>query len=67
MKTTDGIVLLSNDHKLPTIPISETFCTNLEFFAVQSGYFHSIPGLKVLDLNTQEVLNIGVGLRVLVE
>ncbi|KAM3164807.1 Trs65 [Lachancea thermotolerans] len=67
MKITEGIVLLSSDHKLPTIPVSETFCANLEFVAIQSGYYHSIPGLKVLDLNTQEIMNVGNGVKVLVE
>ncbi|CUS24516.1 LAQU0S17e00672g1_1 [Lachancea quebecensis] len=67
MKITEGIVLLSSDHKLPTIPVSETFCANLEFVAIQSGYYHRIPGLKILDLNTQEIMNIGNGVKVLVE
>ncbi|SCU97177.1 LANO_0E15368g1_1 [Lachancea nothofagi CBS 11611] len=67
MKNTEAIILLSNDHRLPTIPVSETFCADLEFFAILSGYYQGIPGLRILDLNSQEITNIGAGVKILIE
>ncbi|SCU82600.1 LAME_0C01992g1_1 [Lachancea meyersii CBS 8951] len=67
MKNTQSIVLLSNDRRLPTVPPSETLCVELDFFAILRGYFHGIPGLRVLDLVSQEVRSIGSGVKILID
>lgn len=66
-KTTEGIILLSNDYKLPLILPGETYCAELHFVAIREGYYHGLPGLKILDLNTQEIMNIGSTVSILVE
>ncbi|SCU79235.1 LAFA_0B01684g1_1 [Lachancea sp. 'fantastica'] len=64
MKNTQTIVLLSNDRRLPTLQPSETLCVNLEFFSISRGYFNGIPGLRVLDLDSQEVRAIGGSVKI---
>lgn len=65
-KTVGGIILLSNDYKLPIIQPGETYCITLELIGIASGYYHTLPGLKILDLDTKEVVDIGVGASALI-
>ena len=66
-KVTEGIILLSNDYKVPLIQPKETYFVDLSFIAIISGYFATLSALKVLDLQTNEVIEVGLGASILVE
>ncbi|CCK70628.1 Trs65p KNAG_0E03710 [Huiozyma naganishii CBS 8797] len=63
----EGIVLLSNDYKLPALHPGGTHLVDLQFVAVQRGHYARLPGLKLLDLPTGDTVDIGNGASVLVE
>ncbi|SCU97164.1 LAMI_0F09098g1_1 [Lachancea mirantina] len=66
-KVGESLILISNDYKVPVIQPSETFCLDLNFLSLASGFFQTIPGLKILDLNSQEIVNIGGALSILIK
>ena len=66
-KVTEGIILLSNDYKVPLVQPKETYFVDLTFIAIISGYFSTLSALKVLDLQTNEVIEVGLGASILVE
>ncbi|CAI2010286.1 hypothetical protein SEUBUCD646_0G04170 [Saccharomyces eubayanus] len=66
-KIAEGIILLSNDYKVPVVPPSETYFVDLRFIGIMSGYYATLSGLKVLDLNTNELIEVGIGASVLVQ
>lgn len=66
-KISEGIILLSNDCKIPTVEPNETYLADLSFVGVMSGYYPTLAGLKMVDLKTNEVIDIGQGASVLVK
>lgn len=66
-KITEGIILLSNDYKIPIIDPHETYFVDLSFIAIMPGYYQSLAGLKLLDLKTNELIDIGTGASILVQ
>ncbi|KAL3229735.1 hypothetical protein RNJ44_01871 [Nakaseomyces bracarensis] len=66
-KITEGIILLSNDYKIPMIDPHETYFVDLSFIAIMSGYYPSLAGLKLLDLKTNELIEIGQNASILVK
>ncbi|AGO11987.1 AaceriAGR310Cp [[Ashbya] aceris (nom. inval.)] len=61
----DGIVLLSNDYKVPIIYPGETYELELHCIAFIPGYYHRLRGLKVVDLDTKAVQEIGHSISIL--
>ena len=66
-KIAEGIILLSNDYKIPVVPPRETYFVDLRFIGIMSGYYGTLSGLKVLDLNTNELIEVGNGASVLIQ
>lgn len=66
-KISEGIILLSNDYKIPTVEPNETYLADLSFIGVMSGYYPTLAGLKMVDLRTNEVIDIGQGASILVK
>lgn len=66
-KVTEGIILLSNDYKVPMIQPKETYFVDLSFIAVMSGYYSTLSALKVLDLHTNELIEVGLSASILVK
>jgi hypothetical protein len=66
-KIAEGIILLSNDYKIPVVPPRETYFADLRFIGIMSGYYGTLSGLKVLDLNTNELIEVGNGASVLIQ
>ncbi|QLL33562.1 hypothetical protein HG536_0E04730 [Torulaspora globosa] len=66
-KISEGVILLSNDCKIPTVEPNETYLADLSFVGVMSGYYPTLAGLKMVDLKTNEVIDIGQGASVLVK
>lgn len=66
-KITEGIILLSNDYKVPIIGSNETYFVDLDFIGIMSGYYSTLSGLKIVDLETNELIEIGLGASVLVQ
>lgn len=66
-KISEGIILLSNDYKIPMIEPHETYFVDLSFIAIMSGYYPSLAGLKLLDLKTNELIEIGQNASILVK
>ncbi|EJS43549.1 kre11p [Saccharomyces arboricola H-6] len=66
-KIAGGIILLSNDYKIPVVAPKETYFVDLRFIGIMSGYYATLSGLKVLDLNTNELIEVGIGASVLVQ
>lgn len=65
-KVTEGIILLTNDYKIPLIKPRETYFVDLSFIAIMSGYYSTLSALKVLDLQTNELVEVGLGASILV-
>ncbi|QLG74452.1 hypothetical protein HG535_0G03350 [Zygotorulaspora mrakii] len=65
-KITEGIILLSNDFKVPIVDTNETYSIDLSFVGIMSGYYATLPGLKMVDLQTNELIEIGMGASVLI-
>ncbi|CCH59481.1 hypothetical protein TBLA_0B06580 [Henningerozyma blattae CBS 6284] len=63
----EGIILKSNDFKLPLINSNESYFVDLNFIGIISGYYSSLNGLKVLDLQSNEMFEIGNNVSVLVQ
>ncbi|AAS54800.1 AGR310Cp [Eremothecium gossypii ATCC 10895] len=61
----EGIVLLSNDYKVPIIYPGETYELELHCIAFIPGYYHHLRGLKVVDLDTKAVQEIGHSISIL--
>ncbi|AMD22164.1 HGL176Wp [Eremothecium sinecaudum] len=55
----EGIILLSNDYKVPPIAPGETYEVELNCIGIIPGYYHNLRGLKVVNLDTNEVIHIG--------
>lgn len=66
-KIMEGIILLSNDYKVPIIGSNETYFVDLDFIGIMSGYYSTLSGLKIVDLETNELIEIGLGASVLVQ
>lgn len=66
-KVTEGIILLSNDYKVPMIQPKETYFVDLSFIAIMSGYYSTLSALKVLDLQTNELIEVGLSASILVK
>lgn len=66
-KITEGIILLSNDYKIPTVEPNETYLVDLNFIGIMSGYYATLSGLKMIDLKTNEVIEIGQSASVFVK
>lgn len=66
LKVSEGIILLSNDYKIPTIEPHETYLVGLDFIGIMSGLYSTLSGLKMIDLKTNEVIEIGQGASVFV-
>ncbi|CAB4255285.1 similar to Saccharomyces cerevisiae YGR166W TRS65 Subunit of TRAPPII, a multimeric guanine nucleotide-exchange factor for Ypt1p [Maudiozyma barnettii] len=66
-KVTEGIILLSNDYKVPIIQPKQTYFVDLSFIAIMSGYYSTLSALKVLDLQTNELIEVGLGASILVK
>lgn len=64
---TEGIILQSNDYKVPIIGPNESYFVDLSFIGIISGYYSSLNGLKVLDLQTNELIEIGSGACIFVK
>lgn len=67
MVTVDGIILLSNDYRIPIISPGETYEIELECIGIIKGYYCSLNGLKVVDLDTKEVIEINQEISVLIQ
>lgn len=65
-KVSEGIILLSNDYKIPTIEPHETYLVDLDFIGIMSGLYSTLSGLKMIDLKTSEVIEIGQGCSIFV-
>lgn len=65
-KVSEGIILLSNDYKIPTIEPHETYLVDLDFIGIMSGLYSTLSGLKMIDLKTNEVIEIGQGASILI-
>ncbi|KAL2708930.1 Beta-glucan synthesis-associated protein KRE11 [Kluyveromyces marxianus] len=61
------VVLISNDLKLPLLFPGTTFKCDLELIAISTGYHHHMKGLKILDLDALETIDLGVSLSLLIE
>lgn len=66
-KITEGIILLSNDYKVPLVDPNETYHVDLCFVGIMSGYYSTLPGLKMVDLQTSELIEIGMGASILIK
>lgn len=66
-KIAEGIILLSNDYKIPVVAPRETYFVDLRFIGIMCGYYATLSGLKVLDLNTNELIEVGNGASVLIQ
>ncbi|CCF60447.1 hypothetical protein KAFR_0K00910 [Kazachstania africana CBS 2517] len=66
-KQTEGIILLTNDYKIPVVKPNDTILVDLKLIGIMSGYFSDLVGLKILDLKANEVIEIGRSVSVYVE
>lgn len=66
-KIAEGLILLSNDYKVPLIDPHESYFVDLSLVAIRSGYYSTLNALKLLDLKTQECIEIGRAVSVLVQ
>lgn len=64
---TEGLILLSNDYKVPIINPHESYFVDLSFVAIRAGYYSTLNALKLIDLKTQECIEIGRAVSVLVK
>lgn len=64
---TEGLILLSNDYKVPIINPHESYFVDLSFVAIRPGYYSTLNALKLIDLKTQECIEIGRAVSVLVK
>lgn len=62
----EGIILLSNDYKVPIIQPNETYIVDLRFIGIMSGYYPTLPGLKTLELQSSEIVEVGSEVSVVV-
>ena len=62
----EGIILLSNDYKVPIIQPNETYIVDLRFIGIMSGYYPTLPGLKTLELQSSEIVEGGLEVSVVV-
>ncbi|AQZ16517.1 TRS65 (YGR166W) [Zygosaccharomyces parabailii] len=60
-RTTEGVILLSNDYKVPLVGPHETYFVRLNFVGIISGYYSTLPGLKIVDLQRNELIEVGLG------
>ncbi|AET41501.1 Trs65p Ecym_8216 [Eremothecium cymbalariae DBVPG len=63
----EGIILLSNDFKVPIIEPGETYELELSCIGIIAGYYNILRGLKVVDLGTKEVVEIGRNVSILIK
>lgn len=63
----EGLILLTNDYKVPLIQPHESYFVDLSLVAIRSGYYSTLNALKLLDLKTQECVEIGRAVSVLVQ
>ncbi|CCD24524.1 Trs65p NDAI_0D02100 [Naumovozyma dairenensis CBS 421] len=66
-QSSQGIILLSNDYNIPVIGPQESYFVDLRLIGIMSGYYSNLSGLKILDLNSNEVIEVGMGASVLVQ
>ncbi|CAL9729112.1 trafficking protein particle complex II-specific subunit 65 [Monosporozyma unispora] len=66
-QTAEGLILLSNDYKVPLIHPHESYFVDLSLVAIRSGYYSTLNALKLLDLKTQQSVEIGRAVSVLVQ
>ncbi|CCC67262.1 hypothetical protein NCAS_0A07040 [Naumovozyma castellii] len=66
-KITEGIILLSNDYKIPIVGPNESYFVDLRFIGIMSGYYSTLAGLKVLDLKSNELIEVGLGASILIQ
>ncbi|EDO17262.1 hypothetical protein Kpol_538p22 [Vanderwaltozyma polyspora DSM 70294] len=66
-RNTEGIILLSNDYKIPLILPNETYLVTLEFMPILSGFYNNLQGLKILDLESNELIDVGNSISILVQ
>lgn len=62
----DGIILLSNDYKIPIILPLETYFVNISFVPILNGFYQNLQGLKLLDLESNELIELGNSISILV-
>lgn len=60
------IILLTNDLKIPLLQPGETFQCQLELLATATGYHHTVRGIKMVDLDASDVVELGLSLCILV-
>lgn len=65
-RTTEGVVLLSNDYKVPLVGPQETYFVRLNFVGIISGYYSTLPGLKIVDLQRNELIEVGLGASIFI-
>ncbi|GCF01354.1 hypothetical protein ZYGM_000914 [Zygosaccharomyces mellis] len=66
-RTMEGVILLSNDYRVPIIGPQETYLVQLDFVGIMSGYYSALPGLKIVDLQKNELIEVGLGSSILVK
>ncbi|GAV53290.1 hypothetical protein ZYGR_0AI05740 [Zygosaccharomyces rouxii] len=66
-RTMEGVILLSNDYKVPIIGPQETYFVQLNFVGIMSGYYSTLPGLKIVDLQKNELIEVGLGASILIK
>ena len=64
---TEGLILLSNDYKVPIINPHESYFVDLSFVAIRTGYYSTLNALKLIDLRTQACIEIGRAVSVFVK
>ncbi|CCE65135.1 hypothetical protein TPHA_0J03160 [Tetrapisispora phaffii CBS 4417] len=63
----NNVILLSNDFKVPIIQPNETYFVNLKFIGISEQFVQYLNGLKLLDLQTNEIIEIGNSLSILIQ
>lgn len=66
-RTTEGVILLSNDYKVPIVGPQETYFVQLNFVGIMSGYYSTLPGLKIVDLQKNELIELGLGASIFIK
>lgn len=61
------LILITNDLKLPLLSPGTTFQCDLEIIAIAKGYHHNTKGIKIVDLEALDVVDLGSSLSILVE
>lgn len=63
----ETVILLTNDSKVPLLEPGQTIHCRLELIAIAVGYHKNMKGLKIVDLDASDVIDIGYSVSLLVE